>query len=186
MSILRKIAFGAALLAALIALSPKVFAKSFWMSTQTSSSRYMIPAPTTVQISPQSTTSSIGSIITIVDRTAAITVGRTVTSFGYYSTSSETAKLKIIIRNSTGNYTVLVDQSVSHPGGGWADFALSSSYTVVGADTYLAKANTGNTGSNDLTAAVSRATISGDATGGPTAGYTENTSGAYPLRYSYY
>jgi hypothetical protein len=141
---------------------------------------------TTVQISPQSTTAGLAGVVyTIFDLTAAIGNGRTVASIGYYATSPETAKVKIGLRNSAGNFTIVADQSVSHPGGGWADFTLSSPYAVTGTAYYLAKANTGNTGTNDVTGTVARALLTGDQTGGPTGGYTENSSLAFPLRYSY-
>ncbi len=125
-----------------------------------------------------------GATYTIFDLVTAVVAGRTVTRLGWYSTSAETAKAKLGTRNSAGNFTIVADTgSVAHPGGGYAYFAISP--YVAGANMYVAKCNTVNTANNDATGNISRGFIAGDQTGGPTGGYTENVSQAFPVAYTY-
>jgi len=56
---------------------------------------------------------------TLVDRSWTIPNGSTVTALWLYATSSMTVPLILLRRNSAGNYTEILTQSIVHSGGGW-------------------------------------------------------------------
>jgi hypothetical protein len=102
--------------------------------------------------------------LTMIDRGWSITNGATVKSIGLYLTSAKTVTVKIAQRVSAGSYNIVVSQSFSHPGGGWADCVLSSPYSVPGSGSYYAAAWT-PTGSVDSSAnGATRSYVSGDVT----------------------
>lgn len=145
---------------------------------------YVYPATVLTQINaPSSTAAAQG--YTFVDRTTAVTNGSTIVSIGFYSTVVRTIKIKIVLRNSANNYTVVVDQSYSHGGTGWEDVTLSSPYTVPGSGTYYLAGYMAAGGSNPNVTAngVSRAYILADLTGTGTTTTEDSTSSVFPLRY---
>ena len=73
---------------------------------------------------------------TIISLGTAVLNSQTVHSIGYYSTGAGSNTLKLVKRNSAGNYDVIVSQAVSHGGGGWQDFVLTSDYVVPGTGDY--------------------------------------------------
>lgn len=73
---------------------------------------------------------------TYVNETTALTNGVTYEKIGVYADAASTWTMKIVKRNSSTSVDVVVSQSFSHPGGGWADLTLSSPYTVPGSGTY--------------------------------------------------
>lgn len=139
----------------------------------------------TVTINSATTTAGIGTL-SIVDRTTAVLNSQTVTSIGVYSTSAVTFTIKIVKRNSAGNYDVVVNQgSAVHAGAGWQDFALSSSYAVPGTGTYYLAAYTTTGTVNSTGASISRARSGATNISGTGVTLTEDTGDAYPMRYSY-
>jgi hypothetical protein len=80
----------------------------------------------------------------IVDRSYSIPNSVTVKSIGVYSTSSTTVELKIMRRNSAGNYTCVVSQNISHSGGGWQDLTLTPPYSILSSGLYYIGAYCGS------------------------------------------
>jgi hypothetical protein len=115
---------------------------------------------------------------TMFDMSSALTNGDVVSAIGVYLTSAKSVVVKIGKRNSAGNFDVAVSQAFSHPGGGWANVALSSPYTVPGSGSYYVGCY--QTGSGDVrSSAVSRAYASGEITGS-SPGFTEDSSVNHP------
>lgn len=139
-------------------------------------------ASSTVTINTNSTTGAVAGF-TIVDRTAALVAGRQVATIGIYNSIAQTMSVKILLRNSASNYTVVVTQSVAHPGTGWYDATLTSPYTVPASGSYYLGAYSPS-GAPAVTAAVVRAYISSDLTG-TSGGFTEDTNVAFPMRYGF-
>lgn len=141
------------------------------------------PAPsagTTVQINPAASALALGDF-TYFDRTTALVNGVVVAKIGIYSASGGTMAIKIGKQNSSTNFDIVVTQSVTHPGGGWVDFTLSSPYTVPGSGTY----NLGAwfNGSSDVTASVARSVVAGNQGVATGVTMTAATNTAIPLRY---
>jgi len=67
---------------------------------------------------------------TSISRRDVLPAGKVVTKLGHYSAAAASLKLKILRRDSAGNYTTVVDLSCAHAGGGWQDFALATPYAV--------------------------------------------------------
>lgn len=101
-------------------------------------------APTTVAptiVTSGSTTPANGPFTgfngtTYINNTTALVNGSTYTKIGVYANAASTWTMKIVKRNSSTSVDVVVSQSFSHPGGGWADLTLSSPYTVPGSGAY--------------------------------------------------
>lgn len=72
---------------------------------------------------------SMGSF-TYVDRSWQVDNGRTVTKLWLNTTTAGTYPLKIVRRNSAGNYDVVASQSITHGGGGLESITLGSAYAV--------------------------------------------------------
>jgi hypothetical protein len=144
------------------------------------------PSPNlaTVTINSTNGTDVYGTTQTVFDLTTAITNGRVVQTVGIYSTSALTFSLKIALRNSSGNFTVVVNQSAVHAGGGWQDFTLVSPYTVPGSGSYYLGANTPSTATQAYHTGTSVARQASDTTG-TSGAYTEQSNSAIPLRYGY-
>lgn len=81
---------------------------------------------------------NLGAGYTMFCRSFAIDNGATITSIGAYSNTAGTMRLKIALRNSATSYTIVVDEAVSHGGGGWQDFTLGTPYVIPGSGTYHA------------------------------------------------
>lgn len=79
-----------------------------------------------------------GSGFTIFNRSFAIDNGAVIEKIGIYSNTSGAMKAKIALRNSGTSYTIVVNESVVHGGGGWQDFTLASPFEVPGSGTYYA------------------------------------------------
>jgi hypothetical protein len=64
--------------------------------------------------------------------------GATVNKIGvFYGGAAASMKIKIIKRNSAGNYDVVYDQAFTHPGTGWYDVTLTTPYTVPASGDYF-------------------------------------------------
>lgn len=131
-------------------------------------------------VASQFTTSSF----TYFNRSATLTNSKTVNKIGFHATSASSMTVKIAQRTSAGNYTVVVSQAVSHPGGGWADFDLSSPYAIPGSgDFYVGISGTQSFGIP--AGAASRAYKTGDNTGA-SGGWTEDSATQSPtMRVNY-
>ena len=75
---------------------------------------------------------------TFVDRAWAVDNNRRVSHVGVHSTVAQTFVVKLLKRNSLGNYDVVVSESLSHGGTGWEDKTLSSIYNVPASGSYYA------------------------------------------------
>lgn len=147
---------------------------------------YVAPTPgSSVTINSQGG-GTAASALTLVDRTTAVANGVVVSTIGSYQSSAKTMTVKVVKRNSAGNYDIVASESFSHPGGGWADKTLASPYTVPGSGTYYLAAYASGSPSANLTANIARAyVVTTDVTGtGQT--FTEDTGlgGGFPLRYA--
>jgi Carbohydrate esterase, sialic acid-specific acetylesterase len=67
---------------------------------------------------------------TYVDRSWAVDNGKTVTKFWLYTTTPSAHPIKLVRRNSAGNYDVVAQSIVPHFGGGWQSVALETPYAV--------------------------------------------------------
>ena len=145
-------------------------------------------ARTTTTISERDGGVVFAAAYTIVDMTKALIPGAIVSSIGIYSTLAGAFKVKIVKRNSVGNFDVVVSESFAHPGGGFVDHDLSSAYTIPSSgDYYLAALNDASI-SNDVALLISsRAFKIGDITGVAQSGFTEDGAAGHmlPMRYTY-
>lgn len=149
---------------------------------------YINPAVsgTSVQINSFSADGSWGDTYTVIDRTTAVLNNVTVGRIGLYSTAAHTFTVKIVRRNSAGNYDVVVSENFAHPGGGWVDKTLSSPYTVPASGTFYLASYNAATGTHNLTAVgTNRAYKVGNITGSGQAGITEDTGVTNPMRYTH-
>ncbi|MDP1964043.1 MAG: hypothetical protein Q8K93_17790 [Reyranella sp.] len=121
---------------------------------------------------------------TLVDRTTAVLNSQTVLSIGVNSNVAGTFVVKILKRNSAGNYDVVVSESKSHAGGGWQDYTLTASYAVPASGTFYLGAYGTTASAMQSTASVARAYSLSDVTGSSQT-LTEDNNNAYPMRYAY-
>jgi hypothetical protein len=135
-----------------------------------------IPVYTTQTIATNGTTSGLPNDYSIFDRSVALTGGDVIGQIGVYSPAAASMTVKIALRNSTGNYTIVVNQAVSHPGGGWADFTLTSPFTVPGSGNYYVGAYSPTVSWTNHASTANRAYIAGNATG-TSSGWAEDASG---------
>ncbi|MPZ19509.1 MAG: hypothetical protein GEV06_16555 [Luteitalea sp.] len=103
------------------------------------------------------------STATIFARAFAVDNGATINSIGLYQTNARETTIKIAIRNSPGNYDVVVSEAFSHPGGGWVDHTLAAPYVVPGTGEFHPGAFI--TGTTDRISGQARAFATGDLTG---------------------
>lgn len=127
-------------------------------------------------------TSTIDSNQTIVDRSAALPAGATVTHVGLYAAGAATRTVKIVREDSATQYDILVSESFAHPGGGFADHQLSEPFVVPPTGTYRLAGYAGN--NVGRTDSVPRAYMNGDVGVANDIAATSDTSAAVPLRYT--
>jgi hypothetical protein len=130
------------------------------------------------------TTSPYGGY-TVIDRTLVLTNGKTVWSLGVLWSAASAGKLKIVKRNSAGNYDVVVDQAISHPGGNtWLDAVLSSPFSIPGTGDYFMASYHASGSQPFNNGSYPRAYKTGDQ--GVSAGitFTEDSLGAFPFRWT--
>jgi len=122
---------------------------------------------------------------TIVSRNAALTNSITVQSIGFHSSAAATgAYVKIVLRTGANTYDVVYSQAVSHPGGGFVDFTLTTPQAIPGSGTYYLALYVPTGQAVSSTASISRAVLASNASGtGVT--MTESTGQAWSTRYSY-
>ncbi len=86
--------------------------------------------PSNLETTAGTPTGSIyAGVFTYVDRSWTINNGSTVGLLWLYSTAAATFPLKIIRRNSAGNYDVVASASITHGGAGWQSVSITP-YTV--------------------------------------------------------
>lgn len=137
-------------------------------------------------VSNQSSSSGLSNGYTYINRSAAVANSILLTKIGVYLTAAHTVDVKLIKRNSAGNYDVAVSQSFAHPGGGWADCTLTAPYSIPGSGSYYVGAHSLEAAGVDASASVSRSYITsnpGVQTG--LGGWNEDTGITVPIRYSY-
>jgi hypothetical protein len=136
---------------------------------------------TTQTINNESTTTDFSTGFTNIDLTTALAASDVIAKVGFYSATAVTATIKIVKRNSAGNFDVVVSESFSHGGTGWELKSLSSPYTVPGSGSYYAGAYFAGS-PRDVTGSVNRAFKAGDITGSGQSGFTEGSGPAIPMR----
>jgi hypothetical protein len=112
--------------------------------------------------------------LTAFDLTQQLVNGATYHTLGAYSAGAVSIDIKIGKRVSAGVFDIVVSETYSHPGGGWADHVLSSDYTVPGSGTYYVGGYTA-TGLNYNTA-TSGAYETGNITGTGQSGFSEQNT----------
>ncbi|KWT70780.1 hypothetical protein APY04_0841 [Hyphomicrobium sulfonivorans] len=173
--------------------SPLMFADSFASlayvdvagATNLSTSTASVLRPTASSGTTATIANANGTVglqnLTVFARAAAVLNSVSVSAIGAFSTVARAMELKIGLRNSAGNYTVVVNLSVSHPGGGWGDFGLPVPFNVPASGNYYLGAFT-SVANPDVNTATPRAWLSGNQTG-TAGGYTEDTVQGFALRY---
>lgn len=139
----------------------------------------LVPPATVVGSDPPLTAPSSFQNSTFINETTALVNGGTVVSIGLHSTNANTVTMKIVKRNSSTNVDVVVSQSLSHPGGGWADLTLSSKFAVPNAGAYYVGAYFSTNGTLNYNASQTRLSAASDITGTAQA-VTETASASSP------
>jgi hypothetical protein len=143
-----------------------------------------VQATAAATISSNNPTSSASGLqtLTIMDRSWTLLNGATYAKFGVYMTAAGSVTLKVVQRNSAGNYTVINAQTFSHPGGGFVDFTLTTPYAVPASGNFYVAAYVPVV-ALDYQSGAPLAFIAGDAAVGSTSGsWTEQTGTAPSLR----
>lgn len=120
---------------------------------------------------------------TYVDRSWQINNSETVYKIGLYATTAGARTLKIVKRNSAGNYDVIMAGPVVHDGAGWQDFVLSPPVEIPASGDYFAAVYTA-INPTDFGPAVARAWTGSDVTGSGQS-LTEDTDLVPPIRVTY-
>lgn len=85
--------------------------------------------------SPSTTTDY--SAGTFADISTVLPSGESISAIGVNLANAKATSVKILRRNSAGNYDVVLSQDYAHPGGGYSDCVLSSPYVVPATGTYI-------------------------------------------------
>jgi hypothetical protein len=123
-----------------------------------------------------------GGNYTFVNRALVLTNNVEITHIGVYSTSAATISAKICNQDSTTQFDIVVNQSVSHGGTGWEDFALSSPYNVPASGTY--NLGSWSTTALDSVSAARSYFADSDVTGNNQSGFTAGTGDTCVMRVS--
>jgi hypothetical protein len=118
-----------------------------------------------------------------INEVAALANNGTVTKIGMYADNAATLTVKIVLRNSSTSVDVAVSQSFSHPGGGWADLTLTTSFIVPPSGSYYVGAFFGNDPSVKVNSAA-RAIASSNITGASQA-IVESSGNVQSFRVTY-
>jgi len=137
---------------------------------------YYTNRPQTQQSSSGITSGSGFNGVTWINRVTSLPNSATIYQVGLYLSNADSGLVvKIVKRNSAGNYDVVVNQAFAHPGGGMQWATLSSPYNVpASGNYYIAAYQTAAT--NSFLAGTARAEIAGNLTTN-TSSATESTSG---------
>jgi hypothetical protein len=132
---------------------------------------------TTTVNSPNSISGNAG--YTMFARHVVLTPGGIITKIGHYCSTAQTMKYKIARRETTGEYSVVVNLTHVHGGTGWEDESLGGSpYTVPsdGHDYFVGIYAPTTDGPLNLGSDALRAYKSGDISGVNQTGFTEDLS----------
>ena len=149
-------------------------------SLDTSAIGVLKPTSSTVVINTPNAAAG-GAGYTLIDRTTAVPVGTVIKSIGVYSAVAQTVTVKLYRRLTSTTGDVVVDQSFSHPGGGWADCVLSSPYTVPSGSYFLGAHSSTNI---DIVSGAIRTFKLANISGSGVTGMDEAGSGAFGMRYT--
>lgn len=133
---------------------------------------------------PGSATTTGFAGVTWFDRSYSLNAGAAVYKVGFYSTSAATGEIKIGQRVSAGQYTDNVTTAFSHPGGGWADFSLTTPFQVPSTGTFNVGAYVAS-GTINYQSAQARAWAVGNVAAGATMSMSEDTSAMMATRATY-
>ena len=122
---------------------------------------------------------------TYVDRSWQVDNDSTVVSMDVFSAAAGTFQCKLLLRTGAGNYDVVVSESFSHPGGGWATHELSSPFAVPASGTYYAGGRCSTGGNGRIDGSPARSYKSGDVTGNGQTGFTEDANFVMGVRVTY-
>lgn len=138
-------------------------------------------------IGVNTTTADYGAGFTMADMSTAVVNGRTVTDIGAYSASAFTFSVKILKRNSAGNFDVAVSESLVHGGTGIEYKQLSTQFIIPASGTYYLAAYASSVRDVTTLGVAARAFLAGDqAVAAGVGGWTEDTGGSViPLSYKY-
>lgn len=156
-------------------------------ATYDATNDWYVPAVTGGTTAGQATTSGSGTLsaaFTVFDKSFAVPAGTPVQKVGVFSSSATTGKIKIALEVSATEYSIVKEVSFTHPGSGWLDVDVPGGYTIPASGTYRLGAYFAG-GATSGFPSVSRAYKSGDSTGANQTGFTSDTGGAYPLRYTF-
>lgn len=129
-------------------------------------------------VSSAAGSSTVTASYTLVDRSWAVDNGAVVSKLRIYATAAFSGKAKICLENSSTNFDVVVDESISHTGSGWEEFTLTSPYAVPASGTYrIAAYSSGASAGPRRAATLARSYKSGDITGAGQTGFVADNSG---------
>jgi len=121
---------------------------------------------------------NIHGSVTTVDRSWSLNSGSTVDAIDLYSTSSSTGTLKILRRDSTGQYTQIQGINYIHLGTGWERFPLNTTYNVPATGEYFIGVYQNNSVTGGVASGAAVSYASGDQQG--TFSLTETTNSHIP------
>lgn len=99
----------------------------------------IIPAGTTAYSESTGSSNSVTvSGQTWLNTTMAVDNDATVQWIGVYQTNADYVTVKLALRNSAGNYTIVASETFWHTGSGWEDFKLTTPVTTAASGTYYA------------------------------------------------
>lgn len=124
-------------------------------------------------------------VYTWFDQSWTIDNSETVTKIWVKSSVAVSFNVKIGLRNSAGNYDIVVSESFSHGGSGWEAKTLSTPYAVPASGTYHAGIYYASGNIAASSGAFARAYKSGDITGSGQSGFNEDSYQGALVRVSY-
>lgn len=122
---------------------------------------------------------SYASGYTLISRNAPFENSQTFTSVDIYSVTAFSGKLKIMLRNGAGNYSLIQEQTWSHGGTGWETTTLTSAFNVPATGLYYVAIYSATNPANSC-GSQSRVYHAGDT--GTSTGWTEDTAESFGCR----
>lgn len=121
---------------------------------------------------------------TVFDRSLAVPNGITVEQIRVYLSAAATIVVKIATELSTTSYTIVFEQSIAHPGGGWHTVAASP-YTTPGSGTHRIGFYIAAGGPTTGLFSVERSYKAGNVTGANQTSFLTDTNGIIPIQLIY-
>lgn len=149
---------------------------------------FMVGGPTGVVVGTAAvafTTTAVGTLVTVVDRSYSLPAGL-VYQVGMYNLTAGSYKIKIVQEDSATQFDCdFFNQTISHGGAGWQDFAVPGGIMIPGTGLYrMACANLTTTCSL-TTLTFPRAVGVGDIVTPNDGGFASTTNPTIPLRATY-